>query len=643
MSLKKIYTLLLIVFASINLNSQTRTQDSLLRIIPQLKEDSNKVNSLYKIGSLYDNNKSKERFEYFVSALNLAKKIKFQAGVIRISKSLINNLTYRGLYEVALEYYFDYMKYAKENNLQSEIMNHYKIYAILLSNQDKYSESLFYNFKALNYYDSIKNKTQYATALNNICLLHLKFNYFDSAYIYGIRAAQVFRENNNQSELANITLGLAEIKLKKGDLVSAKQKAMESLEIYHSINYPTNGPGNCHEVLGDIFFREQKFDSAIANYNHSIELLKGNVFHETIKNCHFKLSQSYFAIGKTKEAYLSHLLFTAYNDSVSTFKFKAKALEMDVKYGIAKKESELKDKEALITEQNNQRNLLLIGIVLVLLLLFISYRGYKQKKKANTIISEQKALVDEKQKEILDSIHYAKRIQNTLLAHDEFVNKFIPDNFILFKPKDIVSGDFYWATKKEDNFYLAVCDSTGHGVPGAFMSLLNISFLNEAITEKNITEPNKVLDHVRKRLIENISQQGGQDGMDAILLCINTKTNIITYSAANNAPVLIHNNIASELEKDKMPVGKGEKSQNFTLQTIDFTSGDSLYLYTDGFADQFGGPKGKKYKYKKLNDLLVSVANETMEKQNEILTNTFNEWKGTLDQVDDVCLIGIKL
>ncbi len=249
--------------------------------------------------------------------------------------------------------------------------------------------------------------------------------------------------------------------------------------------------------------------------------------------------------------------------------------------------------------------------------------------------------IEIKNKEILDSINYAKRIQFVLLANEELLKNNLSDHYVFFKPKDIVSGDFYWATKKGDDFYLAICDSTGHGVPGAFMSLLNMSFLNEAINEKNISKPNEVFNHIRKRLISHMD--GGRDGMDAILVCLNSKNKTLTYSAANNAPIIIRDNKIVELDFDKMPVGKGETHEEFKEYTITLQSGDNLYLYTDGYADQFGGPKGKKFKYKQLNNILLSVAQKSMKDQSGILEQTFTDWKGKLEQVDDVCIIGVKI
>ncbi len=262
----------------------------------------------------------------------------------------------------------------------------------------------------------------------------------------------------------------------------------------------------------------------------------------------------------------------------------------------------------------------------------------------------QKELVQEKQKEIVDSINYAKRIQDALLSHDIFLKKNLPNHFVLFKPKDIVSGDFYWSTEYNNRFYLAVCDSTGHGVPGAFMSLLNIGFLNEAIKEKNIIKPHEILNYVRNRLIETISKEGQQDGMDGILISfqisdpiINHQSMFIEYAAANNTPVLIHNSELVPLIKDKMPVGKNDKLDSFITHKFLLQKNDTLYLYTDGYADQFGGEKGKKFKSKQLNALLSSVCEEDINKQKEILEDKFLNWRGDLEQVDDVCVIGIKI
>ncbi len=283
----------------------------------------------------------------------------------------------------------------------------------------------------------------------------------------------------------------------------------------------------------------------------------------------------------------------------------------------------------------------IIGVSVIIYLL--QYYFFSKQAELKKSVEYQSQELQEKNKETTDSINYAKRIQHTMLAKEALLKNNLSEYFILFKPKDIVSGDFYWATSKNDNFYLAACDSTGHGVPGAFMSLLNISFLNEAINERNILMPNKICDHVRTRLIESISQDGGQDGMDGVLVCLDKEKKKLSFSAAHNAPILIRNNKVIEFEADKMPIGKGERTDNFKQQTVDVETEDIFYLYTDGYTDQFGGPKGKKFKYKQMKALLQSICNQSLAEQKKILDAIISNWKGDLEQTDDILIIGFKI
>ena len=290
-------------------------------------------------------------------------------------------------------------------------------------------------------------------------------------------------------------------------------------------------------------------------------------------------------------------------------------------------------------------------IVLALGFAIFAYNRFKitvvQKKiieQQNKETLKQKEIITQKNNAVLDSINYAKRIQEGLLASKQTLNNNLNDYFVTFKPKDIVSGDFYWSAEYSNQFYLAICDSTGHGVPGAFMSLLNIALLSEAIKEKQIQEPHLIFNEVRRRLIEIISADGYKDGFDGVLIRIQ-KTPLgikLDYVAANNEPVLIRNNQFVKLQNDRIPVGKSDDLKPFNLFSIDIKSGDTLYLYTDGYADQFGGEKQKKFKRKNLNDLLLRNSHLEMDSQWIELNKAFELWKGEEEQVDDVCVVGIK-
>jgi serine phosphatase RsbU (regulator of sigma subunit) len=226
--------------------------------------------------------------------------------------------------------------------------------------------------------------------------------------------------------------------------------------------------------------------------------------------------------------------------------------------------------------------------------------------------------------------------------------------FILYKPKDIVSGDFYYAQahkpkgSKNEIFYICTADCTGHGVPGALMSMVGISRLNESIIEKNLIHPNEILDNVRSGIISSLNPEGSEeeskDGMDCVLCAYDFENNVLEFASANNPLWLVRDGAVHEYKADKMPVGKyGDEMKPFTLQKIDLKKGDIIYTFTDGFADQFGGPKGKKFKYKQLEDFLLANSNLPMETQKQKLDAAFESWRGNLEQVDDVCIIGVKI
>ena len=258
-------------------------------------------------------------------------------------------------------------------------------------------------------------------------------------------------------------------------------------------------------------------------------------------------------------------------------------------------------------------------------------------------VVKQKHLVEEKQKEILDSIAYAKRLQEAILPSKDFIAENLRDNFILYQPKDIVAGDFYWAEKKDGLFYIAAADSTGHGVPGAMVSVVCSTALNRAVKEFELITTGQILDKARELVIETFekSQNEVKDGMDISLLCLELQNRTVTWSGANNPLWFVQNGELKEIKADKQPIGKTENPKPFTTHSIDCKQGAIFYLFTDGLPDQFGGPNGKKFKHKQFEDLLVGISRLPMNEQERIIGQKFNGWKGTLEQVDDVCIIGL--
>lgn len=277
---------------------------------------------------------------------------------------------------------------------------------------------------------------------------------------------------------------------------------------------------------------------------------------------------------------------------------------------------------------------------------------HKEKERIN----ELKLIIEHKHQEILDSVNYAQRIQRALLASAELLHQHIPEHFVLFEPKDIVSGDFYWADVLPDGkFAILTADSTGHGVPGAIMSILNISCIEKAVQSEKFSDPSEILNHTRIKIIETLkkdgSEEGGKDGMDCSLLKFDFENKQLIYAAANNPVWVVRTSPETEsepqlieLNPDKMPVGKHDHDHlSFNQHRFHMLKGDMIYALTDGLPDQFGGPKGKKFMYKKLKELLVQLSGLPAEEQKKQLLNTLHEWKGDLEQVDDITLIGIRI
>ena len=266
------------------------------------------------------------------------------------------------------------------------------------------------------------------------------------------------------------------------------------------------------------------------------------------------------------------------------------------------------------------------------------------------IVEHQKELVQEKQKEIIDSITYAKRLQQAILPPPHFINKYLPDNFVFYQPKDIVAGDFYWMHITGDLIFIAAADSTGHGVPGAMVSIVCSNALEKAVNEFRLTDTGQILDKTTDLVLDTFAKSGEEikDGMDISLLCFNESTKKVTWSGANNQLWYItfsegENKEVVEVKADKQPIGMSDHRKDFTTHHLPYQEGNIFYLMTDGFPDQFGGPKGKKFKYKQLQELLIVNSGKNLNEQQEILTQQFINWKGNLEQVDDVTIIGIKL
>ncbi len=277
----------------------------------------------------------------------------------------------------------------------------------------------------------------------------------------------------------------------------------------------------------------------------------------------------------------------------------------------------------------------------------IEKRNHKIKQQHEAVL-KQKNIISQKNEEITADLRYSKRIQNAILPSDRYINEVLSQYFIVNIPKNIVSGDFYWLEKINNKIIITVADCTGHGVSGALMHMMGIVFLNQIIKKKEYQDSGEILEELREYVITSLHQTGkfgeAQDGMDLSLCIIDFDSLEVKFSGANNPLYVINNRQFREIKGDRMPVGINVNyKEPFKTHEIQLEKGDIIYMFTDGYADQFGGPKGKKFRYKFFKELLISINGTSLKRQKEIVEQTFYKWKGDYEQVDDVLVMGIKV
>ena len=575
---------------------------------------------------------------------------------------------YTAKYDLAIQQYIEALKLLESIKDTQTLPNIYNGLSGMYKEIRNYDEALNYGQKALKLFSQNKDSVGMASALNNVGNVYDYQNKLDEALDY-------YRKSMRMKELIKMERGMSSTLNNIGIILSKKDSVLQALEYYNkALSYSTVNSDKISQAvsydgIGMVYYKLKQYDKALSFLEKSIAISTDIDSKLDIVSSYEKIALCYAAKGNYKKAFDYQQLLFATKDSIFNVESSKQVNEMATKYETEKKQllidnlnkdnalkqEELAKSELQVKQQNMQIMFFILAVLLLSILSFFIFRSYKQKKQSAEIILSQKVeverqrdLVEEKSKEITDSIHYAKRIQQALLASDTFLKKHISDYFIFYKPKAIVSGDFYWANVIDGKFVMITADCTGHGVPGAFMSLLNISYLNEAIIEKRIDAPDKILDHVRSQIIQSLNPEGseneGRDGMDATLCVYDFKGMWLRFSAANNPLWLYRNNEIKEFGADKMPVGMYHGEQKpFTQQTIGLRKGDIVYTFTDGFADQFGGEKGKKFKYKNLQQLLLNNANKPMLEQKQILENTLKDWQGNMEQVDDILIVGIRV
>ncbi|MFO0355724.1 MAG: tetratricopeptide repeat protein [Sphingobacteriaceae bacterium] len=516
-----------------------------------------------------------------------------------------------------------------------------------------HTKSIDYFKKSLEIATKYQISANIAYAYNNLGNLYsTQTKMFDIALEYYKRALNIRRQYKHELEIAPILSNMATIYIdrKQYDLAETTLNEALALNIKNKRDHST--AINLINI-GNIHYNLNQFDLADKNYRRALQYINDDF--QVKELLYYNLGEVNLKLGNLKEALL-------YNDTCMTIKdslYSREAIkslnDMQVKYETEKTKLELEKKD--LESKNKQIAIYaaLGGCLLLLGLVFFVFRGYKNKEKTNLaleeknkIITEKSKIVEEQHKDITDSIKYAERIQTAILPPDKLWQEILPQSFVFYNPKDILSGDFYWIEETKTHIFLAAADCTGHGVPGALVSIVNYNLLNKAVLEKELSDPAKILDQVNIWLTQALHQSYNgshvRDGMDVAICAINKNTKVMQFAGAFNGGYLIKDGEITELVADKKPVGAfiEDDITSFTMKEYQLTGNESVYLFSDGYADQFGGPKGKKFKYKNLQNLLLSVQDLSFKDQQKRIMSNFIEWKGTYEQTDDVLVIGFK-
>ncbi|MBQ19240.1 MAG: hypothetical protein CMD31_00650, partial [Flavobacteriales bacterium] len=625
MKLKYLYYIIIFFIFSSSLSAQIPQQqiDSLINSLPSITDKQEKVNTLNIIAWNISYNDFQQGIDYALQSAKEAKAINYNKGLSKAYNTLGTIYADLGMYNEALKYYNLTIEINKEYNLKDGMASAYANIANIHAHLQNFKTAKEYfllsnnEFKAL---DRIDSKVKTDLSLSKV---YKSLNQEDSAEYYLDEAFKSIKKKEaNIHLLANVFLYKAQNELAKNNYAETLLYLQDAEEKFTKVNSPYD-LFQVYNIYGELYYQQKKYNLAIKYYTEGLDKYSKNST-VTLKSDVYKgLSNSYLAIGNFAQAHAyqsKHMLIT---DSINKENSNNRLLAMENAFKNERSQLELdnlkninKLQEAEIEKQNTQKIAMAIGFFLMLLLAFFIFRSYKQKKKSNL-------LLEEKNKEITDSITYAKRIQNAILPSDTTVKEYLPNNFVLYLPKDIIAGDFYWLERKDDNILFAAADCTGHGVPGAMVSVVCNNALNRTVREYGLTNPAEILNKTREIVVQEFekSDEDVKDGMDISLCCLDLSGSyaILQWAGANNPLWIIRKHELIEVKPNKQPIGKTDNPLSFTTHEIQLQKGDTIYVFTDGFADQFGGPKGKKFMYKPFKELLLSIQNKTMEEQKIVL------------------------
>jgi serine phosphatase RsbU (regulator of sigma subunit) len=552
-------------------------------------------------------------------------------------------ISFKSRYFLLVSLFLLFLKIVNSQNLE--------LLSSKIDSTQKYSVSQIINFaKQLEKEAKSENSEKYLLkAYSALAKNYYQEKRFNKSIRYFDKELEILERTSNDSKLAESYYNLAStcLKLNKNrkalnyfEISLEKAKQAGDIDLIRANNnalFVANESLSNHEE--SINYLKELLKTNEGSYNEEINLYKKKV--EAQQNLH----RQTLKILDTTQATLQQTEETVEILEEDTLKKYLKINSLNFQKAL--RELEIENKNDEIKAEKRFVFLLIIGISSVSVLAIFVFFLLQNRKKTHQRLIVQNEKIEKQNTSITNSIQYANRIQQAVLPDDKIFEQNFKEHFVLFKPRDIVSGDFYYIQRVNQYVVFAAADCTGHGVPGAFMSMLGIAFLNDIVRKKEVVRSSQILDLLRDEIKISLQQKGisgeQKDGMDMAICIIDTNTNQLQFAGAHNPLILIRSGKIIEYKGDRMPVGIHRKEKPFTNHEIQLQKDDQIYIYSDGFQDQVGGEAKKKYKSKNYKDLLLRTSNIEMSKQKELLQTEFQQWKADFEQIDDIVIIGVKI
>jgi len=672
--------------------------------------DTARLNAYFELGEFYKAEKPDSALIFYsrgYDLINSLSTVEENEKVNSMKADIIRNigLCYRYLAQLdkAIEYYSTALQFSIDSKNQLACLKCYNNIGLVYIDLGNYALALSNFFNAQRIAETLNNKTYLSTCYLNIGIIYYYQNSFDKALLYYSKSLTINKLLNSESDIADCYINIGVVLMSKNKLDAAINYFKRAETIFKKLD-DKSGILNCYSNLGEIFNNKNDFNTALNFYQKALnisnetgdKISQANIYN-SLANLYLHNKQnlnSALAIEYGKKALaLSHsikailyernaanVLMKAYktdnnnvtalqyaelylklNDSLYSKDKNTALAETEIKFRTERKQLEidkLNQEKKLQKSENLRQKIILFctiaGFMLLVIFTLIITNRLKITRKQKKTIMLQKQQIETILHDVNQSIDYATLIQDSVLPDIVSLNQYFDSHFVLYLPKDKVSGDFYWWAKIYDNLIITVADCTGHGVPGAMMSMLGSSLLREIVQKEEIINPDVILEKLRSEIVKALKQthspKARKDGMDMALISINLNTNLLKFAGANNPIYITNNNSESKLTEykpDRMPIAIYERMESFTNHEIKLSKGDIIYLFSDGYTDQFGGPKSKKFMSRNFKALLTDISCKSMNEQRAILSSTLEEWKtGHLiqnKQIDDITVLGIKI